>query len=535
MGNTTLPPRLITGGMRQVIGRRLNRVPPAARERLKLAAVIGRDLDLALLGAAAPQIVDWDDWLTICINRAIFDAHDGGWRFAHDKLREALLDSLAPDQRAQYHRASAEAIEAVYADHLDAFAAALAAHWREAGDSQRERRYTLIAGAQAYDNSAYAEAHSLYQRALEIRAYADADNPTVCEAEIHYQLGRVYYNLNQYDRVRDHQRASLALYQAARDRKGISDAINLLGEADMRQGLLEAAQTEFEQALELRQALNLTIDIGYCYMNLGVIQTEYNDWQGARDLFKRSLDYIEQGDDPRALARALNNYASVLDTLGDKQQARQLHYRALDIRQRERDLHGVCYSLVNLGALEFDLGNYDAARPLLEQALHLARQVADRLAIASTLSILGSLCLKLRDYAPARDYFQSALDLRRQIADRSGVIGSTRDLGDLARDLGDYAAALDSYQAALALSADFPMQTENTLVQIAHLLMAQGRQRAALKLFAFLRPRHDEVQPQIDRLEQHMQPHAFASALALGEALMLDTITDHLSRGDFDF
>src|SRR5215218_8348240 len=49
VGTETLPEHLFTGGMQQVIWRRINRVPSSAHGLLKLAAVIGRDLDLPLL------------------------------------------------------------------------------------------------------------------------------------------------------------------------------------------------------------------------------------------------------------------------------------------------------------------------------------------------------------------------------------------------------------------------------------------------------------------------------------------------------
>ena len=61
---------------------------------------------------------------------------DGGWRFAHDKLREQLLEDLDAGARRALHRPVAEAMERVYADRRDYFTA-LAHHWGQAGEPRR--------------------------------------------------------------------------------------------------------------------------------------------------------------------------------------------------------------------------------------------------------------------------------------------------------------------------------------------------------------------------------------------------------------
>ena len=550
VGRETLPQHLFTGGMQQVIWRRLNRVPPSAHGLLKLAAVIGRELDLALLrralsngvyGPAHLHGLDLEEWLTTCANRAVFEAHEGGWRFAHDKLREALLDTLKPEEVEAYHHEAAEAIEAVYTDALDRYALALVEHWRSAGDPQKEGHYLLIAGMRVYEQGIYPQMRDLYARALEIHAYEDEANPITSQGWIRYQLGHALHSMGEYDAAREHQRISLALYESIGDRKGIADAISGLGESDMRQGLLDEAEAKFRQSQAIRMELGLAREIAYDYMNLGVIETERSRWQEAHDLFRLCLEWMERGGSERDISRALNNYGAILDQLGDKEQARQYLQRSLEIRERLHDLQGIAYSLGNLAALEFELENYGEARELFEKALRLARQIADRLAIASHQGSLGDVFFKLHDFDQARNYYQQALDLRRAIEDRNGVIGSTRQLGDVARETGSYADALALYQEALALCADYKLEANivPTLQEVAQLLMAQGRSRPALKLLAFVRA-HREYPDHIDQdlintLEATMQPNAVSSALALGESLILEEITAKIAEGTLDF
>jgi len=101
---------------------------------------------------------------------------------------------------------------------------------------------------------------------------------------------------------------------------------------------------------------------------------------------------------------------------------------------------------------------------------------------------LGDVSLKLHDFDAARSYYQQSLDVRHAIKDRRGLILSTLLLGDVARETRQYDDALEHYQQALALCARMIWRPTFCGIQsVAELLMAQGRQRPALKLLAFVR------------------------------------------------
>jgi serine/threonine protein kinase/tetratricopeptide (TPR) repeat protein len=540
IGAMTLPANVFAGGVQRIVERRLHQVPARYRGMLGLAAVGGRQLNLDVLRYAS-GVDDLDEWLTAWVNAAVIDLADGSWRFAHDKLRESLLGAMEPETRRELHRHVAQALEAIYADDLDQYAAALMVHWNGAGDQRREGHYALIAAQQADDNSAYADAARWFTRALEIRAYEAAENPDARHAELHYQLGVSLYKMNRYDEARGQQRASLDLYRRLEEGKGIADAINALGESDMRQGLLDDAQAQYEEALAIRQELGLTKDIAYSYMNLGVVQYTKDNHEVARDLFGRCLEYMEQVGAPRDLARALNNYANITDELGEKDKARELHLRALAIREEVHDLHGICYSLGNLGILEYEAKNYRQAQDLLERALLLAQQIGDRLAVASNLTGLGDIHLEQKQYAQAITYYQQGLDLRRETGDRHGMIASIRALGHVARERADYDWAFVQYREAFLLSVDYGLDLgmRQALSDMAQLLIAQKNYRPALKLLAFLRKQTGRAsmreQEMINDLHTKMLPTAFAGAETLGEALTLDGIRAKIEDGSTDF
>ncbi|HEX2570746.1 MAG TPA: AAA family ATPase [Polyangia bacterium] len=153
-------------GVHEVVRRRLERVPPAARPLLDMAAVIGRQVDLALLRVLAPA-VDLESWLMTCAAAAVLEVGDGEWRFAHHKLRQGVLGHIEPLSRPGLHRRVAQAIEKVYGDAEDK-TAALAYHWGEAGERDKEAHYAQRAGEQALRVGACQAASSYLGRALEL-------------------------------------------------------------------------------------------------------------------------------------------------------------------------------------------------------------------------------------------------------------------------------------------------------------------------------------------------------------------------------
>src|SRR5216683_2808452 len=113
VGSDRAPERLTTRGISEIVLRRLNRIPAKWWPAMEVAAIQGRQLDVNVLEAALPG-TDLAEWLSVASEGMVLDLDDGSWRFAHDKLREALLASLKANKSAELHQHIALAIEQVY-------------------------------------------------------------------------------------------------------------------------------------------------------------------------------------------------------------------------------------------------------------------------------------------------------------------------------------------------------------------------------------------------------------------------------------
>ncbi|MCE7989531.1 MAG: 6-hydroxy-D-nicotine oxidase [Caldilinea sp. CFX5] len=179
---SSLPPKV-----QSVIQRRLNQLSLVARQLLGLAATIGRSFSFALLQQASSHLEDelvqrldelWQRGLVREQGMLTYD-------FSHDRIRETAYALISPAQRALWHKRVAQALEALYADDLDAVSAQIAVHQERAG---------ILAAAILY-----------YQRAAAVmqRTYAN-------EEAIHY-LRQGLALLNTLPGNQEHVRQELSI------------------------------------------------------------------------------------------------------------------------------------------------------------------------------------------------------------------------------------------------------------------------------------------------------------------------------------
>ena len=155
----------VPAGVREVLQRRVARLPATAQTILRQAAVIGTEADVDVLGdvAGVEEQVLLDAIDAGLLTGLVTEPGPGRVRFAHALVRDTLYQGLSRLRRSRLHARAAEAIER----HSPGEVATLAYHFTEAGtDPVRAARYCRLAAAQAELRFAYPEAARLWEQAL---------------------------------------------------------------------------------------------------------------------------------------------------------------------------------------------------------------------------------------------------------------------------------------------------------------------------------------------------------------------------------
>lgn len=169
------PPSAVVPGLpahaRAVLRGRLASLSTETRGLLELAAVLGPDFSLELLGASSdldePAMVAAID--DLWRRRLVRAAGPGSYDVSHDLIREAVLEELSPPRRWLLHRRAAQALELERRE-TPGTAARIAYHYEQAGQHGRAARFHLDAAGEAAQVFAGEEAVGRYQHALDLVA-----------------------------------------------------------------------------------------------------------------------------------------------------------------------------------------------------------------------------------------------------------------------------------------------------------------------------------------------------------------------------
>ena len=164
--------------VREVLDRRIGRLPPEAMRLLQLASVIGREFDLDVLarvsGLTAEDALEQLEQALAAHVLTEDPSQFGHYSFTHALIRQALYGDISATRRAMQHLRVAEALEELSGDD-DRHLITIAHHYlvgAPAGDSEKAVSYALRAGGAAMAALAYEEAADLFEQGLAVVVHA---------------------------------------------------------------------------------------------------------------------------------------------------------------------------------------------------------------------------------------------------------------------------------------------------------------------------------------------------------------------------
>ena len=299
----------IPQGVREVVGRRLDRLSKEANDALKVAAVVGREFDeevvvevaempMGRLASAAQEAI---------AERLVTDLGGGRLSFSHALVRDTLYDELSEAQRARLHERVAVALERACGDGVDERLGELAHHFLAAaprGDLAKAVDYAERAGAQDMEQLAYEDAAGLYERALDVLTLMDERDESR-RLSLLLALGGAEASAG---RLADARRAFRSASEIA---KGLGDRDALVGAALGIAMQSEAGKVDDDLVALLDEALE-AIGPGRSAERAALLSAKsqelyWVDAQGeARRLVEEAVEIAREVDVPATLGAALH-------------------------------------------------------------------------------------------------------------------------------------------------------------------------------------------------------------------------------------
>lgn len=442
IGRSTLPKRVMAGGIQTLIGRRLARVPESARSLLQRAAVIGRQLDLTVLQRLAPEM-DLGWWLNVCAEAGVIEALGIHWRFAHDKLRDGLLYELSPQANCDLYEQVATTVEAVYAEHPEQ-AAALAHLWGMAGNTLKQAHYNAVAGQQSLRSGGFQEASLYLESAL--RLYSGEHLDLMEAARLRRQLAVAKYGLGDLGASQQYlaqaaallgilfpqqrgEQVRLALRQVARQFGHRAAPVMFIGRARDRERLLEAnricmLQTEIAffnserllmmalgfQAFNLAERAGLSAELARTYANMcyAVSSTPLRFW--AETYKKLARQMSDELKSPQVEAFVLTR-TSIYDVgMGRWAEVEGALGRSDELAKRDGNPQAQEEVTNLLAGMQYYHGNFATSRALYKEEYDAALHSNNKLHEVWGLKGQGQSLLRLGQIEEALLLLRYALD-----------------------------------------------------------------------------------------------------------------------------
>jgi DNA-binding SARP family transcriptional activator/tetratricopeptide (TPR) repeat protein len=381
----------VPSGVRDVIRRRVARLPPTARALLDSAALMGREVDLGLVGALsgmdAEMALEAADVAVVAGLLTVVADQVRTYRFAHALVQQTLTDDLSPVHRARLHERIAMALLDTYGED-DEHAAELAEHlWASlpVGEVEPTVRAQARAAVAAWTGLAYEQAEALLERASTL---LQSRPPAVAPPDV-----------------------DLAVY------------LRLASLRTSRHGYTPAAREAFDHARLLAQRLDRRGDLLAALWGLSATAVVRGDLTAAGELTDAALDEARHDGSGFALANGHQGVGIVAFNRGRLATARRHFAAALAAWQdagtvQPAVLHGPPLSVrpdvmtVAHDALAACLiGARDEAARQISRALAAAEATGDPYIMALVHSFHARLAVLRREHQAARAAAARAIDI----------------------------------------------------------------------------------------------------------------------------
>jgi DNA-binding SARP family transcriptional activator len=379
----------IPEGVREVIGRRLDRLSDQCNEALAVASVIGREFGLDQLQLLLEEYSEdrllqlLEEALSVRVIEEAAGSIDR-YQFTHALIQETLADELSLTRKVRLHARIAEALETLYDEDSDQHAAELAHHFAQAQTllgPDKVVRYSLIAGESALAASAHEQALAHFERALAAKDGADFDDET---AALYFGLGRAQLGaLPRYELApaSDSLRRAFDYYVQAGD---IGRAVSVAaGQMPLSVGLGETAFPELiSHALNLvaagsREEGQLLAQHGWYS---GIVGADHGE---ARRSFERALTIARTYGDAALERNTLANAAWVDVWHFDLEACLEKGMTAIELAGQARDDLAEITARRSISWALMALGERDKIHAHNAAGFALAERLHDRWSLAS--------------------------------------------------------------------------------------------------------------------------------------------------------
>jgi DNA-binding CsgD family transcriptional regulator/tetratricopeptide (TPR) repeat protein len=420
-------------GVKETIGRRMDRLPARCNEVLRGAALLGRRFHLRTLervveGIGTEEMLELIGGAEESRIVEVVPGVDGQYRFTHALTQQTLAEEVPLARRVRLHARIVEALEAQYgAEAAAKHPEELVEHCAKAEPVLGNRKlvkYLLAAGNAALTRYAIDKAEEYCRRGLEAKGEGGPADTEM--ADLHYGLGRARMGLL--------------------DDAGI-ESLAMAFDCYVEVGLKEKAVTVAVDPVFWRQLSRL---------------------ESLSEICRRAMELVEPGTRLEAEVLAKLGYAEYYENGGYEACCSRFE-RALEIARREGDTAIEMRVLAYWSAVDSLANHFQEALEKSDRAYRLAMETQD---LGAQAMVLGRrvfcrqlLCSTIAEREPDVERF---LQVAERLKDRRWLVAAYLSKETIACEAGRWNEAMRLQDKILEIQPDYyQVYIDRCLVQIA--------------------------------------------------------------------
>ena len=497
-----------------ILASRIDRLPPAEKQLLQAAAVIGKDVAFILLHAIADDAEEGVRRQLALLQSAEFLYEtrlfpDSEYTFKHALTQEVAYGSLLIDRRRAIHARIVEAIERLQGDRLGEQVEWLAHHALRAELWDKALLYGRQAGGKAMARWALRDAGTHVERALAATTHLPETREGTEQAiDVRLELRNAIHTLGEVERAMGLMREAETLAERLGDETRMGKVSLSLSVGLWMLGHSGEAQEPGERALAIAESTDDDPLRHMARLQLARLHHDRGDYRQAVAAFRDSLSTLgTTGIRTHTLTpmppmmQSMTYLAWSLAELGEFGEAIRRTEESLRAAEALENPLGLIMACMGVGMVHVRQGNAHAAMTALEQGLQvcykfgftalafhgvaaslgtayalanrtaeaipLLRKVADQAASMKLVSDhlvgaipLGQVLLVTGRIEEAAQLGRHGLGLARQHKQRGHEVYALRLLGEVAarRDPSDVQGAEAHYRGAIGLAHELGMR-----------------------------------------------------------------------------
>ncbi len=442
---------------------RLDRLPPAGRDLLQVASVIGRQFALEPLrkisiGLPESQITTMLEDLTAEeVTRLVTSDPEWIYLFQHALTHEVAYESLPFARRQSLHQAMADWLTKRYEDNLRTYYPILAYHYSQADNHTEGLKYALGAGLDARALFSNKEALEFFNQAERHLHTLGEDNHCETAVELYLARADILRWLGDLPQALADAEKVSQIALAHNRFEQLAQAYNLIADINWRQSQFSDVSEWTSKVFALEGNIAKGT-LARAYQVNGLAATSLGEYDSALKDLQIAEKLCQEVDNRSQLALVLEVVAFVHFSRKELELALSAMQRSVTFSRDASTPVNVASSLSNVALVQFQLGQASSALATLNEAIDLVK-VEGLAQLALSIGNRAEVHCYLGNYSEAKIDFDEGVRLFEILDDQRGLLEIFLLLGfDYYAAIQDWENARKSYNAARKILEQFPEQ-----------------------------------------------------------------------------